>query len=132
MLTVKTWRPNTMNWTRKGALTMLAVVVLGATMPVSACLLGKGHAGLPDCCPAMAQGCDSPGMGASNLCCQVQGKNLAVAPVPPFSVGHSQKPAFVAHQPGLELPAAQGGGYGNALETPPPKFPPGGAFALRI
>lgn len=111
---------------------MLLVVAFWAAMPVSACLLGTRHARQPDCCRAMAQNCDSPTMGADSSCCQIQGNNPAVTPVPPFSVGHPQKLAVIAHQAGLELPAAPGGGYGNALETPPLKFPPGGAFALRI
>ena len=44
-----------MNWGRKGALLMLAVVAFWAVMPVSACLLGTRHACQPDCCRAMAQ-----------------------------------------------------------------------------
>jgi hypothetical protein len=101
-------------------------------MPASACLLVIGHAGQPDCCRAMAQGHDSPGMGASSSCCRVQGKNPAVPSVPPYSVGPSQKLAFPAHQADVELPGTASVAYGNALESPPPKFPPGGAFALRI
>ncbi|MGA3334100.1 MAG: hypothetical protein ABSC62_08050 [Terracidiphilus sp.] len=121
-----------MNWSRKGALMMLAVVAFWAAMPVSACLLGTRHASQPDCCRAMAQTCHSPVKGADSSCCRVHGNNPAVTPVSPFSVGHWQKLAVVARQAGLELPAAPGGGYGNALETPSLKFPPGGAFALRI
>jgi hypothetical protein len=121
-----------MNWSRKGALLTLSVVVFWAAMPASACLLGAHSAGLPDCCRTAAQGCDSAAMGADCSCCQVHGNNPANAPVTPFSVGQSQKLAAIAHPVGLELPAAPSGGYGNALETPPPKFPPGGALALRI
>lgn len=121
-----------MNWGRKGALLMLAVVVFWAASPASTCLLASHSAGQPNCCGGMALSCDSPGMGADSSCCRVQGNNPAFTPVPSFSVWHSQKLAAVEHQAGLELPAAPGGGYGNALETPPPKFPPGGAFALRI
>jgi hypothetical protein len=121
-----------MNWERKGAWSMLAVVVVWATMPASACLLNMRHTGQPDCCRAMAQECDAPGIGASNSCCQVQGKNPAVPSVPPYSVGHSQKLAFVAYEAGVELRAVPGTAYINALESPPLKFPPGGAFALRI
>ena len=121
-----------MNWGRKGALLMLAVVVLWTAMPVSACLLGIRQASQPDCCRIMAQDCDSPSMGASNSCCQIQGKNTAVIPVSPYSPKHAQKLAMVQQQAVMELPAAPGAGYTNALETPPPKFPPGGVFALRI
>jgi hypothetical protein len=121
-----------MNSGRKSALLMLVVVAFWATIPVSACLLGTRHASQPDCCRAMAQTCDSPAMSASGSCCQAQGENPAVPTVPPYSVGHSQTLAFVAHEAGVELRAAPGTAYINALESPPLKFPPGGAFALRI
>lgn len=125
-----------MNWGRKGALLMLAVVAFWAAMPVlapvSACLLGMRHASQPDCCRAMAENSDSPAMSAGNSCCQAQGENPAVPSVPPFSVGHSQKLAFVAHGPGLEMRAVQRTAFINVLDAPPLKFPPGGAFALRI
>jgi len=121
-----------MNWGRKGALSMLAVVAFWATIPVSSCLLGTRHASQPDCCRAMAQTCDSPALSANDSCCQVQGENPAVPSVPPFNVGQLQTLALVAHEAGVELPAAPGDTYINALESPPLKFPPGGAFALRI
>lgn len=120
-----------MDWGRKGAALMLAVVAIWATPAASACLLGMGHSSQPDCCRAMAQNCAAPGMCVSSSCCQVQGTSPAVTPVLPFSVGHSLKLAVLAHQAGFELPAAAGASYGNALDTAP-KFPPGGSFALRI
>ena len=120
-----------MNWGREGALLMLTVVVFWATMPTSACLLGIGHAGLPDCCRTTAQGCNSPGMGAGQSCCHLQGKNPAIITVTPYTTEHAQKLALVPHQAGMELPAAHGPAYGNVHATPP-QFPPGGAFALRI
>jgi hypothetical protein len=121
-----------MNLCRKGALLMLAVVAIWATMPASACLLNMSPTGQPDCCRAMAQTCGSPVMCANSSCCQAKGENPAVPSVPPYSVGHSQKLAFVAHEAGMELRAVPGTAYMNALESPPLKFPPGGAFALRI
>ncbi len=111
---------------------MLSVVVFWAATPVSACLLGLRNSSQPDCCGAMAQGCSSLEMCASSPCCQFQGQNPAVTPVPQYTTEHAQKLALVPHQAGMELAAAPGGGHGNALETPPSKFPPGGAFALRI
>ncbi len=91
-----------MSWVRKGALMMLAVVAFWATMPVSACLLGAQHAGQPDCCRGMAQGCDSPGMGAGNSCCQAQGKNPAVTPAPQYTTEHLQKLALVPRQAAVQ------------------------------
>jgi hypothetical protein len=131
MLTIDSRDLYAMNWSRKGALLMLAVVVFWAAMPASACLLGVGNSSQPDCCRAMAQGCDSPGMGASSPCCQIQGKNPAVTPVPPYTTEHAQKLALVPRQAGMELPVGHGPAYGN-VHAAPPQFPPGGAFALRI
>jgi hypothetical protein len=115
---------------------MLAVVAFWAAMPVSAqvsaCLLSTRHASQSDCCRAMAETCDSPAMGANSSCCQAKGENPAVPSVPPYSVGHSPELAFVVLGAGVELPAVPGTAYINALELPPLKFPPGGAFALRI
>jgi hypothetical protein len=121
-----------MNWSRKGALLMLAVVVSWTTLPASACLLGMGQTSQPDCCGAMAQGCDSPEMGASSPCCQFHGKNSAVAVVPQYKVEHAQELSAATYQTDAKLPAAQSSKYGSTVATPPPKFPPGGTFALRI
>jgi len=121
-----------MNRSKKGALMMLVVVVFWATMPASACLLGARRAGQPDCCRAMAQDCPMRGMGMNTSCCRIHEKNAAVTPIPPYSSWQSQELASVPHQVGLELPCAARVAYGNALESPPLKFPPGGAFALRI
>ena len=121
-----------MNWGRKGALSMLAVVAFWAVMPVSACLLGTRHASQPDCCRAMAQSCDSPAMSANSSCCQARGENPAVPSVPPLSAGHLQTLALVAHEAGFKMRAVPGTAYINALESPPLKFPPGSGFALRI
>jgi len=121
-----------MNWSRKGALTMLASVVFWAAFPASACLLSIGHPAQPDCCRAMVQGCDLPGMGANSSCCQFQGTPNAVLPAPPATTVHGQTAALVTHRAGMEMPAGDSAVYGNTLKSPPPKSPPGGAFALRI
>jgi hypothetical protein len=121
-----------MNWSRKGALSMLAVVVFWAALPASACLLNIGHPGQPDCCRDMVRDCDSPAMGASSSCCQFQGKPPAVLPAPPATTMHGQTLALVPQLAGMKNPAVDGAVHGNILQMPPPKFPPGGAFALRI
>lgn len=125
-----------MNWGRKGALLMLAVVAFWATTsvlaPVSACLLGTRHASQPDCCRAMAQACDSPAMSANDSCCQARGENPAVPSVPPNTERHLQTLAFVARGAGMGLLQTPGAAYVHVLESPPLKLPPGGAFALRI
>ena len=120
-----------MVWVRKGALLMLSVVVFCAAMPAYACLLGARSTSQPSCCGKMAQGCDSPGMGAADSCCQIQGKSPAVPPVPPYTPEHAQRLLLIPHQSGVELPVGYVPAYGNVPETPP-QFPPGGAFALRI
>jgi len=119
------------NWGRKGALPMLAVVVFWAAMPASACLLGPHAAALPDCCRTTAQGCDSPEMGAGDSCCQIRGRVPAITPVPPYTTERAQKLALVPHQAGMEPPVTHGPASRNGHVTPP-QFPPGHAFALRI
>ncbi len=72
------------------------------------------------------------GMGMDASCCQTRGSNTAATPVPLFSPEHSQKLADAPHQTSLELSAVAAVGHCIASDAPPPKFPPGGAFALRI
>jgi hypothetical protein len=121
-----------MNWGRKGALLMLAVVVFWAAMPASACLLGSRSAALPDCCHTTAHGCDPLGMSATSPCCQFHGENPAVTPAPQYATEHVQKLVLTPHLPDMRLPVFRSSWYGNTVATPPPQFPPGGAFALRI
>jgi hypothetical protein len=122
-----------MNWSRKGVLAMLAGVVFWAAFPASACLLSVGHPSQPDCCRAMTPDCDSPGVGASNSCCQFQGTPAAILAAPPATTEHGRTLALVPHQAGMEMPAGEVAVHGKTLKTTPPKkFPPGGAFALRI
>ena len=72
------------------------------------------------------------GMGMNASCCQFHGRNAALTPVSPFSSQQVQRLAFVPHQAGLQLRTSSGASHRNAFEAPPLKFPPGGAFALRI
>jgi hypothetical protein len=126
------WKLHTMNWSRKGALLMLAVVVFWTAMPAGACLLGMRLARQPDCCRGMARECGSPGMSASSSCCRAHRQNIAVTPVPPYTPEHSQKLASVLYQAGQHLLASSPAGYWNALKAPPPKLAPGGSCILRI
>jgi hypothetical protein len=121
-----------MNWGRKGALLMLAVVVLWTALPASACLLASHTTGQPDCCRGMAREFDSPSMCANHSCCQAERQNAAVATAPLYSPEQSQKLALVPHQPDLQLRGFSRAMHQNAFDTPPPKFQPDGAFALRI
>jgi hypothetical protein len=121
-----------MNWHRKGMMLMLAVVVFWTALPVSTCLLAGRQTVQPDCCRAMARACNSPVMGANGACCQIHGSNPAQVPVQPNSPVQSLETVALPGLGGTEVPAVSGSGYMNAFEAPPPKFPPGGAFALRI
>ena len=132
MLTLKAVGLYTMNWGRKSALLMLAVVVLWTAIPASACLLAEHSTGQPDCCRGMARAFDSSSMCADGLCCQDHQQHAVVATVPLYSPELSQKLAVVPQQAGLQLRAFPGATHRNAFEAPPLKFPPGGAFALRI
>jgi hypothetical protein len=121
-----------MNWGRKSALLMLSVVVLWTAVPACACLFAVHSTGHPDCCPGMAREFDSPSMCANASCCEAERQNAAVTTVSLYSSKQSQKLAVVPHQPGLHLRAFSYAMHRNAFDTPPLKFPPGGAFALRI
>jgi hypothetical protein len=121
-----------MNWDRKGVMLMLAVVVIWTAMPASACLLASHPMEQRDCCRAMANACESPAMGADSSCCQVHGSVPALVSVQAYSQAQSQEAAALPSQVGAELPAVSGRTSMTAFEAPPPKFPPGGAFALRI
>ncbi len=121
-----------MNWGRKGALLMLAVVVFWTAAPACACLLTSQPSGQHSCCRGMGHKCGMPGMSMNGSCCRVQQQNTAVTPVPPYSYEHIQKPDFVPHQTGLQLLASSRARYWNVFVTPPPKFPPGGDSLLRI
>ena len=121
-----------MNWGRKGALLMLAVVVLWTALPASACLLAVHSAGHADCCHSLVRECGSPSMCANALCCQTHRQNDAASAVPVYSAQQSQKASFVPQQAGLQFRAASDAGTRPAFEAPPPKFQPDGAFALRI
>ena len=131
MLIIETGDLRTMNWGRKGALLMLAVVFFWTAAPTCACLLTSQPSGQHSCCRGMGRKCGMPGMNMNGSCCRVQQQN-AVTPVPPYSPKHSQKVAFVLHQASLQLSAASVSGFQNALEGPPPKFPPGCSSILRI
>jgi hypothetical protein len=120
-----------MNMGRKGAMVLLAVVVLWAAMPAFACLIDANQMSQSECCRAMAN-CDPTAMAADSPCCQIHERTPAVPPVQPFSPVKSLEIAALPHESGIVVTAELGGAYGNTLETPPPKFPPGGAFSLRI
>ena len=111
---------------------MLAVVVFWTALPASSCLLASHPTGQRDCCRAMAMACDSPVMGADSSCCKVHGSNPALVSAQPYSSVQPQDTAALPYQIGIDLPAVSPSGYQKAFEVPPPKFPPGGAFALRI
>jgi hypothetical protein len=132
MLTIETGDLRTMNLGRKGALLMLAVVVFWTAAPVCACLLTTQPSGQHSCCRSMERKCGMPGMSMNGSCCRVQQQNTAVTPVPPYSPEHSQKLGFVPHQASLQLSVALVFGFQDALEEPPPKFPPGCSSILRI
>jgi len=121
-----------MNWSRKGALLMLAVVVFWTAMPASACLLGLKPMRQHDCCRKMARMCSSSATAATGACCQASRRNTAAAPVPPYSPEHSEKLVLVPHQASLHAPATLRAAHGKAFEAPPPKAASSSGSILRI
>ncbi len=132
MLTVVV-RSDTMSWVRKGALLLLAVVVLWSALPVSACLLARQLRTQKDCCRAMARDCDAPGSASNTSCCKITRQDDAVTPVPLYSPKHAQK-LSLAPGTGNLLSARQAhvSLSGITFETPPPKPSPGGNSKLQI
>jgi hypothetical protein len=117
---------------RQGGFVLLAIMVLWTVLPASACILAHHAMARPACCRAMKD-CDSPAMGADSSCCQIRGNGVAVASVLPYSNDdHGQQLAAATYLVGMQLPVAEIDGSSSTFNTPPPKFPPGGAFALRI
>jgi hypothetical protein len=118
---------------RQGAFLLLAMVVLWTALPASVCLLARHAMALPACCRAM-RNCDSPAMGADHSCCRIhRGGDVAVVTILPYSHDdHAQQLITAPYLNAMTPFPARCSGSGNAFATPPPKFPPGGAFALRI
>jgi hypothetical protein len=111
---------------RKGALVMLAVVVLWTAMPALSCVLPRAqHA----CCRGMAESCSSPAMSHQS-CCQVHGPDATIplvrisAPEYPLTLAG---PAADMHVH-LTLNAASL----QMAEATPPASPPGDNSILRI
>jgi hypothetical protein len=132
MLLIETGDLFTVNWSRKGALLLLAIVVAWTTMPASACLFNPRPAGRQTCCRGMAHDCPMCGMGLNACNCRIDGTEAAFAPVPLYSPEHAQPLAMVSQPTSLDLSAAPRAGRRNALGAPPPKFPPGCVSILRI
>jgi hypothetical protein len=131
MFAIETGDLRTMRRGRKGALLLLAVVVLWTAAPLGACLLASQPSGQHSCCRGMELKCGISGTSIDGSCCRVQQQNTPATPVPPYSLEYSQKLAFVPHQASLQLSAASVSGLQNALEEPP-KFPPGSSSILRL
>jgi hypothetical protein len=132
MFAIETGDLRTMRRGRKGALLLLAVVVLWTAAPLGACLLASQPSGQHSCCRGMELKCGISGTSIDGSCCRVHQQNTPATPVPPYSLEYSQKLAFVPHQASLQLSATSVSGFQNTLEEPPPKFPPGSNSILRI
>ena len=130
MLTIESRGPF-MHTDRKGALLMLAVMLLVALMPASACLLAVQPAGHPSCCHQMAQECGPHGISANSSCCQAPRQNAAVAPASPYSPERVQQLALAANQASVPSVIAATTESRHALEAPPPKSSSGHSSILR-
>jgi hypothetical protein len=117
---------------RRRAWLMLAMTVLWIAMPVSACLRAMQPMGQHACCHGMAQACESPEMNASGSCCLVHRQNVALAPVYPDAVDHSQTLAVVSHPAGLPVPHTVSARSELFLTPPPSLLSSPGASILRI
>src|SRR5271157_1651122 len=118
-----------MHMGRKGAILMLAIVVLWAAGPAVASIV---PAPCHSCCRAMMMDCDSATMSAAHPCCQLDSSGTAVpqgrvvAPEPQSGAVQSFASAL---PPDLDRVAGQ-----SALssEASPPRSPSGAGTILRI
>jgi len=113
-------------------MSLLAVVVFWTALPASACLLTGRSTAQRECCRAMAKACSSAVTGASGACCKIRGSNPAQVPVQPNAPVRSMETGALPCQIAIEASAVAISVSISAFAAPPPKLPPGGAFALRI
>ncbi len=121
-----------MNWSRKGALLMLAVVAFWTAMPASACLLGIRPMRQHDCCRKMMRMCGSAATAAGGACCQAGQRNTAVAPEAPATLENAQKLAIIPHQAVAHDTTVLRVAYGHVFDSPPPKAASSSGSVLRI
>jgi hypothetical protein len=118
-----------MDMGRKGAILMLAGVVLWAATPALASLI---PAQCRSCCQVMAMECDSAVMNAAHPCCQLQSSSAAVplgiivAPKPQADMQHTMATTVL---PALSGVAIQTPESDNA---PPHRSLSGASTILRI
>lgn len=110
---------------------MLAVLVLWATTPLSACLLTSSPKAMPACCRGMAHESGSTGMSADLSCCQIHQTNALVNPVSPCSLEHSRMLAVALH-PVFDARLMFSGFAHRSVDWMPPKAPPNFTSILRI
>ena len=121
-----------MSWCRKGAMWMLAAVVLWTATPVSLCLLLAQPARQPACCRAMANECGSmPGM-AGSACCQINRQDASLTPVLPYTLEHTERAALLPHADLTLQTRTRGPVRESVFETSPPLISPSGSSFLRI
>jgi hypothetical protein len=115
---------------RKGALLLLAVMVLWAVTPALACLARMAQ---PSCCQGTAmQDCASPAMMQCSDCCRVQPADAPLLPGSASAVDHAagSLPSPAATEL-VVLPEA-GEEILLAFEAPPPPGFSGAGSILRI
>ena len=119
-----------MTWKKKGALWMLAAVLLWTAAPAFACLPGMHDTAKLNCCRMMQDCSRTMGMGGS--CCQMQRTNTNAAPVTPYAPEQGQPLGILPRPAFLQSSATSGIPVRNPLEAPPPSASPGGSSILRI
>ena len=121
-----------MAWSRKGALLMLATVILWTAVPALACLPGMRSTGQADCCKSMTPDCPMSQAAMNASCCSTHRQDNAVPPVPFYAPEHSQKLFLTPHSTGIAAPANAGSIERAALLASPPDHSPGASSILRI
>jgi hypothetical protein len=121
-----------MNWGRKFAPIIVAVLVFWTAIPALLCLPGMHPTPNHSCCVAMSNDCPSTTMDASSPCCQLEGQSNALPQVSQDFLDHSPRVAILAHLDTLLVLNSFAGRFQNTQEAPPPQSSSGSSSALRI
>ena len=72
------------------------------------------------------------GMCTNGSCCETQGKNIALVPVPPYAPEHTRNLALLPYESSLQAPSILRVQHWTPLEDRPPNSSSGGGSILRI
>ena len=126
-----TYKLAVMNWLRKRALLVLALMVIWTALPSLACAIPANETQLPACCCGMGHSCTHM-KDMHGSCCHLNHQNPAMEAIPPFSPEHTHHLVFAAY---ILLPLPTLGNQASLTTIPAlpvPTASPGSSTNLRI